>query len=182
MSKGFSIVELLVVSAIIATFSVVLILNFRSSPTSKTARIQTASVVLSDIRRAQSLALSGSRYLDKTVCGYGIYKINNTSYLLYAGVLDGAATKCKDSNHNYQAGIDLVVETKNLINSNMEIRSSPPVRDIFFESPDPKTYINNSPSLSGSTTISIQLKNQQNCAQGTCTDIKVFASGGIDLN
>jgi prepilin-type N-terminal cleavage/methylation domain-containing protein len=177
-NKGFSIIELLIVTAIISTFSVVLILNFRSSPTSKLARNQVAAVVVSDIRQAQSLTLAGSRFQDNLVCGYGIHYLTNVSYLIYAGLLNGA-TKCQDINHNYESGIDVTVETRTLINSKMEMRSS--FSDIFFESPDPKTYINNNSALDGPpTTISIQLVGQQNCGGQSCTQITVYPSGRIN--
>src|SRR3989344_3790670 len=179
MNRGFSIVELLVVSAIIATFSVVLILNFRASPASKIARVQTASVVLSDIRRDQSFALSGSRFQGGLVCGYGIHYIDSTSYLIYAKEASLSGPCSSVTTRNYQSG-DLIAETKILINANMEFRSS--FYDIFFESPDPKTYINNTSSLTTvPATITIQLKDQQNCAQGTCTKIEIYTSGQIDL-
>lgn len=178
--SGFSIIELLVVSAIIATFSVVLILNFRMSPQSRTAREQTASVVLSDIRRAQSMALAGSQFSGVTVCGFGIHYVNITSYLIYAGVLDGGATRCQDTNHNYQAGTDLMVENRKLINDNMEIRSS--FLDVFFELPDPKTYINNSASLAAPPVIiQIQKKGQANCGQQSCTSVEIYTSGKLEL-
>ena len=178
-NRGFSIIELLVVTAIIATFSVVLVLNFRSSPKNQVARSQTAAAVVSDIRRIQSMASAGSRFQGNVVCGYGIHYVSSTSYILYAGVLDGGATRCQDTNHNYQAGIDLVVETKNIINSNMEMRSS--FSDVIFEPPDPKTYINNSALLTGpSATITIQLKAQASCAGTSCTLITIFPSGQID--
>lgn len=129
------------------------------------------------------MALAGSMFQGKAVCGYGIHYVDKTSYLIYAGVLDGDATKCKDANHNYQAGVDLEVEKKILINSKMEMRGQPPAfLDFFFESPDPKTYINNDSSLSGpSTTITIQLNNQQNCAQKSCAHVTIYPSGKIDL-
>lgn len=179
MNKGFTIIELLIVTAIIATFSVVLVLNFRSSPKNQVARSQTAAVIVSDIRRIQSMASAGSRFQGNVVCGYGIHYVSNVSYVLYAGVLDGAATRCQDTNHNYQVGIDLIVETKNLINSNMEIRSSFP--DAIFEPPDPKTYINNSALLSGPpTNIIVQLKGQVDCSGTSCTWISIWPSGKID--
>ena len=178
--NGFSIIELVIISAIIATFSVVLILNFRASPKNRVARNQVAAVIVSDVRRMQSAATASSRFQGSTVCGYGIHYVNNTSYLLYAGVLDGGATRCQNTNHNYQSGIDRIVETRPLINSNMEIRAA--FLDVFYEPPDPKTYINNSPLLSGATTtVSIQLKGQSSCSGQSCTQITIYPSGQIDI-
>ena len=177
--NGFSVIELLVISAIIATFSVVLILNFRSSPKTRVARNQVAAIIVSDIRRVQSMAVAGNRYQGNVVCGYGIEYVSNVSYRLYAKPVPAAGPCSSVSTRNYQAG-DLIVETKNLTNSNMEIRSS--FSDVFFEPPDPKTYINNNPALNGPTTvISIQLKGQTNCAQQSCTQITIYPSGQINL-
>ncbi|MBI2063346.1 MAG: type II secretion system protein [Candidatus Yanofskybacteria bacterium] len=177
-NRGFTIIELLVISAIIATFSVVLIFNFGVSPESETARDQTASVILSDIRRAQSMALSGSRFQGNLTCGYGVHYLDQNSYSIYAKVVPVSGLCSSVITRNYQAG-DMVVETKKLINSNMEIRSA--FLDVFFEPPDPKVYLNNSYSLSASpTVITVQLKNQQNCDQSTCTDISIYGSGQID--
>lgn len=180
MRRGFSIIEVLVVCAIMATFSVVLILNFKSSPKNRVARSQVADVIISDFRNAQALALAGSRFGGNTVCGFGVHYVNPTSYLIYAGVLNGGATRCIDTDHNYQAGIDLIVENKKIINVNMEMRS--PFSDVFFEPPDPKTYINDKSALNTNpTTIQIQLVGQNNCSGQTCTDITINISGSIDV-
>lgn len=158
----------------------VLILNFRSSPRNQVARSQTAAAIVSDIRRVQAMASAGSRFQNNIVCGYGIHYISSTSYILYAGGLDGGATTCQNANRNYQVAADLMVETKSIINSNMEIRLS--FNDVFFEPPDPKTYINNSALLTGpSATISIQLKGQASCGGTSCTQITIFPSGQIDI-
>jgi len=178
-NNGFSLIELLVVMSIIATFSVALILNFRVSSTNTSARQQAASVIVSDIRRAQTMALAGSRFGGNTICGYGIHYINSSSYLIYAGADEGLPM-CSNTNHNYQAGVDFLVETKIIQNINMEIRSS--FADIFFEPPDPRVYLNNNSSLAiPPVTITIQVKGQASCAVGTCTDIKIYTSGRLDV-
>ncbi len=182
MNRGFSLIEMLVVTALISTFSVVLILNFRASSTNQAARTQTASVFLSEIRNAQSSALSGSRYQGSLVCGYGIHYVDATSYYIYAKPVPTLPSgPCSSvSTRNYQSG-DPIIKTNALINVNMEIRSS--FYDIFFEPPDPKTYINNDSALSGSPAIiTIQLKGQVSCDSSSCTQITVYPSGKIDTN
>lgn len=165
--------------AIIATFSVVLFLNFRSSPRNRVARNQTASVIVSDVRRAQFMATAGNRHLGNIVCGYGVRYINNVSYSIYAKAVPVSGSCSSLSTRNYQSG-DLTVETKILNNVNMEIRSV--FSNIFFEPPDPKTYINNNSALTGpATVISIQLKGQANCNGQSCAQITVYPSGQIDL-
>ncbi len=182
MSKGFTLVEVLVVTAIIATLSVALFFNFGTTARNRTARSQVASVIVSDIRRTQSMASSGARFGGNVFCGYGIHYVDHVTYLLYAGANEGLP-QCQGANHNYQAGTDSVVETKKLINQNMEFRSS--FSDIFFESPDPKTYINNSASLTPplpTATITIQPTSQATCSiPQTCAQIDVSTSGQINL-
>lgn len=176
-------VEVLVVTAIIATLSVALFFNFGTAARSRTARSQVASVIISDVRRAQSMALSGTRFGGNVVCGYGIHYVDHITYFLYAGADEGLA-RCQDANHNYQAGVDSVVQTQKLVNLNMEFRASFP--DIFFESPDPKTYINNSASLTSpappQAMIIIQRTGQATCSiPQTCAQIDVSTSGQLNL-
>lgn len=101
------------------------------------------------------------------------------TYIIYAGVLGGGITKCSDSNHNYQAGTDLLVETRKISNDNMEIATS--FVDVFFESPDPKTYLDNSLITNLPATITIWNKGQLSCVSDSCTYVKVYLSGRIDL-
>ena len=180
---GFTLVEVLVVTAIIATLSVALFFNFGTTARNRTARSQVASVIVSDIRRAQSMALSGARFGGNIFCGYGIHYVDNITYILYAGSNEGLP-QCQSANHNYQSGIDTVVETKKLVNQNMEFRSS--FSDIFFESPDPKTYINNNASLAPpipTATITIQRVGQAACSiPQTCAQIDISTSGQLNLS
>ncbi len=181
-NKGFSLVEVLVVTAIIAILSVALFFNFGTTARNRTARSQVASVVVSDIRRAQSMALAGTRFSGNAVCGYGVHYFSSVSYYIYAKAapVGGCSTV---PTRNYQAGFDSVVQTQKLVNQNMEFRSS--FSDIFFESPNPKTYINNSASLTPplpTTTIIIQRTSQVACSiPQTCAQIDVSTSGQLNL-
>ncbi|MEK7154243.1 MAG: prepilin-type N-terminal cleavage/methylation domain-containing protein [Patescibacteria group bacterium] len=178
MSKGFSLVEVLVVTAIIATLSVALLFNFGTTARNRTARNQVASVIASDIRRAQSMALAGTRFGGNTVCGYGIHYLSSTSYYIYAKAAPAGGCSTVPT-RNYQAG-DLIAENKKLINRNMNFRSS--FSDVFFESPDPKTFLNNSSVLTDPpVTITIQRVGQANCAGQTCAKIEIYTSGQINL-
>lgn len=179
---GFSLVELLVVLAIVSSLSVVLVFNFRSSKTNLTARHQISSVIIADLRRAQSLALSGARYQGQSVCGHGIHYLNAGSYILYAGAPEGGGPTCAAANRNYQLGTDFVVDTIRVDNSYLAI--SGPVgglfEDVFFESPDPKVYLNNIQSLTGSLDIYVVNRGEA-CVSVNCTTITVYGSGRIDF-
>lgn len=179
MSKGFSIIEFVLVFVIIATLSVALILNFRVGARTATARLQTASAIISDVRRAQSMALAGTRYQGIIVCGYGVHYVSKSFYQIYAKPVPGGGCSVL-STRNYESGTDSVVETKSMINQSMELRAG--FGDIFFEPPNPRVYVNNvsAPPLR-STNIVIQTLNQSNCAAGSCTVVEVFNSGQVDL-
>jgi hypothetical protein len=125
------------------------------------------------------MALAGTRFGGNVVCGYGVHYYSSNTYYIYSK--PPPPTGCSTVlTRNYQDG-DLVVESKELTNPNMEFRSI--FSDIFFESPDPKTYINNSALLTDpQATITIQRVGQANCGGQTCTRIEVYTSGRIDLN
>lgn len=175
---GFSLVELLVVSAIIATLSVVFIFNFRGSASNKGAVNQVVAVVVSDIRRAQSMATSAARYNGNLVCGFGLSYIDSTSYRIYA---ESSGAACgSQTTRTYQSG-DGIVENRTLTNPNIQIKAS--FLDIFFEPPDPKLAINGNVSLTNSptqTTITIGPKGST-CGGGVCTNIVVNTSGAINV-
>jgi prepilin-type N-terminal cleavage/methylation domain-containing protein len=107
---GFTIVELLVVIALISVFSLVLVSNFPQS------RLQLSLSRVSykfeqDVRRTQGRALSSEQYKDsggtlQTVFGYGVYVdtlSNNKQYIIYAD---------KTGNQIYDV-TDYVIDTVN---------------------------------------------------------------------
>ena len=179
-SKGFTVVELLVVAAILATLSVALVLNFRIGARTATARLQTASAIVSDIRRAQSMALAGRQYQNNVVCGYGVRYVSNVSYRIYAKPPPAGGCGAL-TNHNFEAGdFDAVTGTRGMVNSNMEMRGA--FSDVFFKPPDPRVYVGNvTLPTSAMTAITIQTLNQTNCSGGSCTKVEVYNSGQIDL-
>src|SRR5688500_14939484 len=76
--EGFTLFEVLVVTIIISTLSMIMIFNFRSSASNITARNQTVAAIVADIRGAQSRATNSTIYVDQvggphTVCGYGLH-------------------------------------------------------------------------------------------------------------
>ena len=102
-SSGFSLTEMLIVMAIVAILSTLLLMNFRTTARNKTARNQVSSVVVSDLRRAQSMALSGAQKDGTIVCGYGLHYIDSQTYSLYAKIPPGAS--CSGlTTRNYAAG------------------------------------------------------------------------------
>src|SRR3989338_6550311 len=81
-SHGFTLVELVVALAIIVSFSAFFLINLRAGGSGTSARRQVANKIVSDIRRAQSKALSGTR--GNTACGYGIHFVDPGTYYLFS--------------------------------------------------------------------------------------------------
>ena len=157
--------------AILALLSGFLVLNFRASGTSANARLQTAYVVIADIRDAQARAIAGTQYEGSSVCGYGVHYSDPMQYVLFARL---KTASCPSVPQTYQPG-DAIVATKKLVNTRMSI--STPFSDIYFELPDPKTYIGGNNGAGLSTTISIIVTSPLSSA----TVISVSTSGKIDI-
>ncbi len=182
--SGFTLIEIIIVMVMISIISAIIFTNFRFPSKNATARKQTASVVLSDIRKVQSLALSGSRFQGTVICGYGIHYVSTTSYLIYSK--PPAAGGCSAvSTRNYQSLDDILVESASLLNPNMKFMAQ--FADVYFEMPDPKTYVNNiplsaTPNSPASTVISIGLQEQVDCGSAPCDTLTIYNSGKIDSN
>lgn len=174
-AAGFTLIEVVLYTTLIGMFSTILLLNLRGAQTNRVVLERASSAVISDFRRAQNFAISGSTFQGNPVCGYGIHYLGPDRYLLYAG----GENICATANRNYQDGTDFNVQTVKIIESNVKFKSS--FQDVFFEPPDPKTFLNNSFSLSAAPLlISIGFEGQ-NCPFG-CKIIFVYPSGKIDFN
>ncbi len=152
--RGFTLIEVLVVTFIIGFLSTLILLNYRTGQ--EEANLTRAAATLeTDIRRTQNLAVNSSDFEGTVPCGYGVHYLDNRTYSIYAGQL-GLALDCLSSNHNFQSGTDLVYQNIGIINPDLVFKNS--FSDIFFEPPDPTTYINDTKSSGASTTIEICLE------------------------
>lgn len=159
--RGFTLIEALVVIAIIGILSVTITANY-SSMRYKFALLRSAHQLSQDIRRAQEMATSAKKYepTNQVPPGYGIYLIQGvgqTSYTLYAD------TSPLQGNQQYDKGQDAVVETFNLEEKVyiIDISSSTTV-SINFKGPDPVTRIYNGSSNLNSVTITLALEHDSN--------------------
>ncbi len=108
--KGFTIVEMLVVLAIIVILPTIIIANFPQTKL-QFALSRVAYKFAQDVRRAQDMSLSSMQYKDAlgtvaSISGYGVYvdrdALGGKKYLLYADATPG--------NRQYDA-LDYVVQT-----------------------------------------------------------------------
>jgi len=137
--NGFTIIELLVVTAIIAIISAMVLANYRSGEKQYIFN-QAMQKLVSDLRKAQNMAVSGSGIAGR-YCGYGILikpAVDYTSYTFYGDIPPGG--NCGISNNKYDSSD--YSETVNLAERVLFNSSSPSPLDVFFKAPEPTTYIN----------------------------------------
>ena len=173
-TAGFSLIEMLVVVAIIAFLSASLILNFSRT------RIdieQSANLIMATIREAQSKTVSSTVYNGYNPCGYGIHYVSSNQLAIYVGPNAASPTNCLTINKNYQIGEDAVIKTQTFTDLQVEIKNS--FNDIFFLPPDPKTYLNNNASLNQSP-ITIQIGPVGGTCPTNCRTISIYPSGKIE--
>jgi prepilin-type N-terminal cleavage/methylation domain-containing protein len=169
--KGFTLIEVLVVSAITVLITGFLIVNFSRS---RVDLNQVALTVTDAIREAQSLALAGSLVRGTYRCGYGIH-FDATGYRIYAGP-DSSTVDCAAQTRSYEGADDIIIREAFLPNNVLEFVL--PIPDIFFEPPNPTTYIGESNAPGVSTTILIRRKGAA-CPSADCRSITVTTSGRI---
>lgn len=126
------------------------------------------------------MTLSGTRYKGNLVCGYGVHYVDSNTYLIYAKGVPIASPCSAVITRNYDPGTDFTVNTKKVFGTNTLMDGS--FKDVFFEPPDPKIYINNDSALTvAPTSITIKLRNQVVCLAGQCVSVVIYSSGQLDL-
>jgi len=171
MKNGFTLVEVLVAVFIIGVLTMMMLLNYRTGQ-DQASLTRSAAAFETDVRRTQNLAVASQEFGGSIPCGYGIHYLGVRTFALYAGGLGGSAN-CQASNHNFQSGLDSVYQDMKIIEPGVVFKSAFP--DIFFEPPDPTTYINNSRSAGVSITIELCLETDLN----TCRNLIIDTAGRI---
>ena len=123
------------------------------------------------------MALSGALFGTKggsSRCGYGIH-FEDTGSIVYAGPASDPVA-CISKNYVYVDGESEKVRESFISNSVLEIAM--PAPDIFFEPPDPKTYIDGV-STNAKATIIVRRKGTVSCPSADCRQINVTTSGQI---
>ena len=181
MNKGFTLIEVLIVAAITGFITTFLLLNFSRLRINLDEELST---FISRVRIAQTKAASSVRFNNSIRCGYGVRYISNQSYAIYTG--ENASTlNCSARNKDYDPtggpDNDANIEVVNFSNQKVELKTV--FRAIYFEPPDPRTYIidsggavHNEPNYSLSITMG---KVGGTCPQD-CKTVNVFTSGRIE--
>ncbi len=146
--SGATLLELLVVMFILSLLSTIVLVGYRSGQKNYTLSQDTQKLA-SDLREAQNKALSGVD-ITGNYYGYGLYVADNaTSYIIYGDV---------NGDSSYQGG-DTTIETINL-SDNIRVNEIAPLSnevDVFFESPNPTTYIDGESLAGKRATITLEI-------------------------
>jgi len=167
--KGFTLVELTVVIAIIILLSGLVLTNYRVGER-EYALLRSAQKLAQDLRRAQKMAMASETLPAKcggefSAGGYGIYFVTaSNSYILFADC---------DDNGEYDLGPEKIEEI--FLESKIKIStlsSDPFSLNITFFPPDPTIIIK--PSANPAT---ITLKND-----GKTKTVKINTAGLIEID
>ncbi|HWA64548.1 MAG TPA: prepilin-type N-terminal cleavage/methylation domain-containing protein [Candidatus Paceibacterota bacterium] len=173
-NRGFTLIEMVVVIAIVSIISTALLSNFSRSRVDLTTG---ANLVAAAIRNAQSNAIASVKYNNYNPCGYGFHYIDASHFSIYAGPNAATAT-CASTNKNYSASEDSLLGSQTFTDSRIQFAGS--FSDIYFEPPDPKTYLNNVFSLSQSP-LTITVQKSGGTCPADCKTINVYPSGKIEI-
>ncbi|HRY52530.1 MAG TPA: prepilin-type N-terminal cleavage/methylation domain-containing protein [Candidatus Portnoybacteria bacterium] len=157
--RGFTIIELLVVMAIIVVLSSVVMAGYWTGQKRYDVSRSTQQLI-SSLRQAQNMALSGRTYSASVPTGYGFYSLSSSQYCLFYNA---------DSSKVYQEGVSVKIETVTLP---ADTTLTPSSASIFFTPPEPITYING--ANSGSQAFVLQNGNFSR-------QITIYSSGLVDF-
>ena len=164
---GFTLIEMLVVIAVISILTAVVIIGYRDSG-KKYALAQESQKLVADIRRAQNMAMSGAKVAGQYY-GFGVYAAKNDNfYVLYGD---------KNGNHTYQPSDDTLITITIINNVRIQYVSfSNHKLDVFFEPPDPTTYLSGDSTHGLSSTVTLEVENTSLTKTITITTAGVVAS------
>jgi len=172
MKKAFTLMEVLVIMAVIGIISTMLIVNWRKNE--KRYQLQrTAQEIVQSIRTAQDMALNSLKLAEEEIpLSYGVYfnKNINSSYVIFGDV---------NGNNSYQTPSSDILVEKVLIESSIEIDSlSPGTQDlsVVFSLPDGFTII-----TPPSTLASIVIKRKNGVCPHDCKTITIINTGQVNI-
>lgn len=198
-NKGFTVVELMVVSSILIVISVIMLVNFRITASNTAARHRVSSAIVADIRKAQSMATTGTNSSGNAVCGYGLQYNNTNSYFIFYKNDAGCTDK------KYQLSSDTIIQDITLPNNNFLLqwdKQGSSRKSVYFLSPDPLTFIDgstldvNGAAANRNPYVDICVRQKRysvtcdsvntTCTNAACTAvttvIRIYASGQINIS
>ncbi|PIR41260.1 MAG: hypothetical protein COV31_02545 [Candidatus Yanofskybacteria bacterium CG10_big_fil_rev_8_21_14_0_10_46_23] len=176
-NAGFTLIEILISLAVLAIVSASVLSNFGALSRSESTIQRAALQFVSGVRSAQTQAVTTTDVRGDIPCGYGVHYEDGNSAFVFVSPKPFTGS-CATQNRNYSASSDQIHQTIVFSDKNIEIKSA--FADIFFEPPDPRTYINNNYSADGYEDISLGFGGF-NCGEAPCKTIRIYNSGRIDV-
>lgn len=178
LRAGFSLIEMLVVIGIVVLLSGFMVRAFRNRSTDFQDVLRQLTA---NIRTAQLKAIASEDINGEHPCGYGIVRDNDSSYSLYAS-LPSNNNKCSE---HVMTGGDPIISPSPFDISASGFVFDNPFKEIFFEPPDPKVYINNQSKDGDAESIVIRriASGVNSCNDGAaeCMTVCVYTSGKVEI-
>ena len=136
-SKGFTLIEMLVVSAIIVVITGIVIFNI-GAERQNSALFRSAQKLSLDLRQVQSFAISSKVFKTSGVpCGWGAHfnGVSSKSYVIFADL--AVNQNCSDRDFIRAANGSEDLETVNLESGITVSNLSGGLTDVIFTPPDP---------------------------------------------
>ncbi|MDD3614105.1 MAG: hypothetical protein PHF40_00055 [Candidatus Pacebacteria bacterium] len=159
-NKGFTLIEMLVVTGVVILLSGILILYSRAGD-QVSLILRARTQVIADINRAKNLAITAQGWNGRYTCGYGVYfDPPNNRYIIFTEVV----SNCETADH-IRRGSEYDVEVIPV--PNQFILAASNVSQVFFMPPDPTIFFEpseiNQPDIEQAE-IDFYLVNQTNPA------------------
>lgn len=179
--QGFTLIEVLVVAAITGFVTVALLSNFSFS---RRNLDRITNQVVAQIRDIQNRSAASRQYQGTYRCGYGVVGGGASQFSVYAGP-DASVATCSTENRNYNVGSDTIISTFTITSSDVEFMEDSPgvyFKTVFFEPPDPRTFIDNNSALNAlPSRILLRVKGRDCSDQKDCRAICVSTAGVIEI-
>ena len=183
--QGFTLVEILVVTAIIVIISGVLVINFRKGGESGQLQ-RSAQKIAQDIRKVQSMALSSVKFGSSIPAeGYGVrFRTQDlTSYLLFADTQSDGSCGYPGSGNISSPSLEKDIEIDSLYTYTTALGTGMVSRTVItscFIPPDPKTSISPAGAGVGGIIVNIRKKGA-NCTSSpsSCRNVALSKLTGM---
>lgn len=155
-STGFSLLELMIVSAVIIIISGVVVANFRTG-FGEQALARAAHKLALDARRAQNMALAGAEVQGLSPCAYALIPSALPAVTAVYALLTFASPNCPSETSLGSGAIEFeVLQTE----KDVEISPSSTLKTAIFLPPNAKTVLGNTSNvIVSSGTFILRLKN-----------------------
>ena len=167
--KGFTLIEILVITSMIAIISVMLVVNWRKNEDQYKIQ-RAAQEIAQNIRKAQEMALNSFKYEDEVPYNYGVYfrRTIPNSYKVYADI---------NGNNRYNGASDLTVKDVSLEGVEIYYFSTGTIRlDFLFSIPDGFTIFY--PIVDSASVI---IRKPNGSCPDDCKTITVNSTGQINI-